>query len=122
MKVLIDIRNKQLELYPYKTTKLKKLHFPRIDPNQEETKEWEEFGINDSYFGGNIHKIASLKEKPFYIIVNKHDETLGILHRFEDLVKYDKKDLAIICESQGITVNTKDSKDYLIDKLTKLKT
>jgi hypothetical protein len=122
MKVLIDIRNTQLKLYPYKTSKLGKLYFPKIDPDQEETKTWEYFGVNDGYFGGNIHKIVALKEKPFYIIVNKHDETLGILHRFEDLNKYDKKDLAVLCESQGIIVNTKDSKDYLIDKLTKLKT
>lgn len=122
MKVMIDIRKSQLDLYPYKTAKLDKLYFPRVNPDQEDTKTWEDFGINDGYFGGNIHKIAGLKDKPFYIIVNRQDETLGILHRFEDLKDYSKEDLELLCDLQGIAKNPKDSKQYLIDKLTRLKT
>ena len=123
MKVIIDIRNESIKEYPFKLSKLGRVYFPRVEDNEfgSESKNWDDFGVTDSYFGGNIHKIASLKSKPFYIIVSRSDETLGILHRFEDLSKYDKKDLFRVCDNQNIIYSEKDTKLDLIDKLTALK-
>jgi hypothetical protein len=112
-----------VEKYPYKTAKLGRLYFPRVSEGKEfseETKVWEDFKVDDSFFGGNILKIAELKDKPFYIIVGKDEKTLGIIHRFEDLVKYDKKDLQDCCDNQRISYTTKDTKQDLIEKLTLL--
>jgi hypothetical protein len=122
MRVIIDIRTESVEEYPFKTAKLGKVYFPRVGDNEygAESLNWDEFKIDDSYFGGNIHKIAALKNKPFYIIVSRNDETLGILHRFEDLRKYEKKDLLKVCDNQHIIYFEKDTKADLIDKLTAL--
>jgi hypothetical protein len=122
MKVIIDIRVESIKPYPYKTTKLGRVYFPRVSDNEygAEDKNWDDFGISDAYFGGNISRIASLKNKPFYIIVSKDDETLGILHRFEDLPRYEKKDLFRVCDNQKIKYTEKDTKVELIDKLTVL--
>lgn len=122
MKVIIDIRKDSIKPYPYKTVKLGKVFFPRISDNEygATSQNWEDFGIDDSYFGGNIHKIAALKTKPFYILVNREDETLGILHRFVDLPKYDKKDLLLVCSNQNLTYTEKDTKAELLEKLTEL--
>lgn len=122
MRVIIDIRTESVEEYPFKTAKLGKVYFPRVGDNEygAESLNWDEFKIDDSYFGGNIHKIAALKNKPYYIIVSRNDETLGILHRFEDLKKYEKKDLLKVCDNQHIIYFEKDTKADLIDKLTAL--
>ena len=121
MRVLIDIRKENLDAYPYKTTKLLRLYMPSIDPENIDNKSWDFFGINDSYFGGNIHRIASVKGKPFYLIVDVNDNTLGILHRFDDLKDYDKKDLVSLCQMQKIDITDKDTKQTILDKLTALK-
>jgi len=122
MKVIIDIRTKYVSKYPYSTTKLGKLYFPRTKEGtfKEDTLIWDDFGIDDSFFGGNICKIAAIKGKPFYILVSREDTTLGIIHRFADLVNYDKKDLYIVCDNQKIAYTTKDTKQDLIDRLTLL--
>jgi hypothetical protein len=122
MKVIIDIRTKSIEEYPFKTAKLGKVYFPRVDDNAygAESLHWDDFSLTDGYFGGNIHKIAALKNKPYYIIVSNRDETIGILHRFQDLSKYEKKDLFRVCDNQNIIYFEKDTKADLIDKLTAL--
>lgn len=122
MRVIIDIRTKSIEEYPFKTAKLGKVYFPRVDDNEygAASLNWDDFKINDGYFGGNISKIAALKNKPYYIIVSSNDDTLGILHRFEDLNKYEKKDLFRVCDNQNIIYSEKDNKADLIDKLTAL--
>ena len=122
MRVIIDIRRTQLEQYPYKTTPLDGLYFPRIDEEQEETKFWDFFGVNDSYFGGNIHKIAKIKGKSMYIIVNTLDQTLGILYRFEELNGLNKNHLRDLCNMLAISFEDKETKEDLVDKLTALKT
>jgi hypothetical protein len=120
MRVLIDIRKKSLEAYPYKSTKLGKLFIPKISEDQVDTKLWSDFGIDDGYFGGNIHGIVEVKGKPFYIIYNQHLETLGILHKFDNLNYYTKEELKSLCEMQNIKYE-KESKDELIERLTLLK-
>lgn len=106
MMVIIDIRKVNLLKYPYSTTKLGKLFFPRIDPEQEDTKVWESFKVDDRYFGGNIDKIAEIKDKPFFIIADKNSQTIGILHKFDKLQEYtleDLKDLAGMFRIEGTT-------------------
>lgn len=124
MKVIIDIRVDSLLRYPYKTSKLGRVYLPSLGANDfgAESKTWGDFGITDDYFGGNIYKIACLKEKPWYILVNTLDETIGIMHRFEDLEKYSKDELKELCKLQLIQLGDRDSKEVIIEKLLTLKT
>jgi hypothetical protein len=122
MKVLIDIHRSELEKYPYISTPLSKVYFPRVDEDQPETMTWDDFGITDSYFGGNIHQIAKIKTKPYYIISDRHRNTLGILHRFEELEEHDKNELSHLCDIQGIKYDNKTTKQQMVELLTSLRT
>lgn len=122
MKVLIDIHRSELEKYPYISTPLAKVYFPRVNEDQPETMTWDDFGITDSYFGGNIHQIAKIKAKPYYIISDKHRNTLGILHMFNELEEHDKSELAHLCDIQGLKYDNKTTKQQMIELLTVLQT
>jgi len=122
MKVLIDIRVKNLNRPDnnFKTAKCDKIIMPKqIDTKYGNTDEvFPDFGIDDRFFGGNISKIVSLKNKPYYLVIDRFNNTLGIIHRFKDLDKYNKIELQDLCTMQRIKFLDKDSKETLLEKLT----
>ena len=70
-----------LKDYPYKLTKLERVCSPLS------------LGITDRYFGGQVYKAAKVKDKPYYLLVNKDDVTIGLLIRNEDVADLPYADL-----------------------------
>lgn len=107
-KFLIDIRKVTLEKYPYRTTRLKRLIT------------LERFGMDETFFGGNIHTIAEVRDKPIYLLCNKDLVTLGVCVRVDELEKLTKNDLLEWAKVQRIKIKSEDTKEIIIDKLTTL--
>jgi len=105
---LIDIRTDTLKTYPYRTTRLK-----RLVP-------LEKFGMDETFFGGNIFTIAEVRDKPLYLLCNRDLETLGVCVRTDELEKLTKTELIEWAQVQRIKIKKEDTKEIVIDKLTSL--
>jgi hypothetical protein len=79
-----------------------------------------DFGMDDTFFGGNVAVIAKLKDKSHYLLVNRLHQTIGICVRMDELENLNRKDLAKWAEWHHIEVGSKDSKEDIIKKLQAL--
>jgi hypothetical protein len=92
----------------YRYAKIAKLISPR------------DFEMDDTFFGGNIYTIAKLKDEPYYLLVNKFHQALGLCLRVDELNNFSKNVLLEWAGYQKIQTNKDDTKQSLIDKLTTL--
>jgi hypothetical protein len=93
--------------YPYKTTSCERLY--RI----------EDFGLTDRYFGGQAYKLAKVAKRPYLLIVNKFDMTIGIMIPIEWLKELTVPELKILCDKYKIEYSKEHKKDELIEMLKK---
>lgn len=103
---LIDIRTDRIKDNDFKYARIKRLMTPT------------NFGMTEDFFGGNVYTVVELKDKPFYLLVNRHHQTLGLCVKLDELDRLPKEELARWAEVQGVKVNTKDTKEDIIKKLT----
>lgn len=95
-----------IERYPYETTPLNGIFEP-ID-----------FGFTDRFFGGQIHKCAKVKGKPFVLLVSKLQKTLGIYVPNEEMGALTSAELKELCTRLKLEFAKSDTKDKLIEMLT----
>jgi hypothetical protein len=78
----------------------------------------EEFGFTERYFGGNVYKMAIIKDSPYVILVDRRYQTLGVHIPNKNLNKLSIDDLKELCYKFSIPIVSKDTKKILVDKLT----
>ena len=91
--------------YPYKTTPLERTYPPIT------------FGITDRYFGGQVYKMAKVKGKPYYILVNKDDVTIGLHIRNEDVPNLSYFDLQKLSAKYKLPCGNKAKKEEIVEQL-----
>jgi len=91
--------------YPYKFSKLEGIASPVS------------LGITDRYFGGQVHKAAKIKDKPYYILVDKDDTTIGLLIRDEDVPNLSYQDLQKLAIKYKLECGSKAKKEEIVDQL-----
>jgi hypothetical protein len=104
-KFLIDIRKDRLIDNEYQLAKIDRL------------LKLEDFGMNDTYFGGNVRYVAKLKDKKYYLLVNAYHQTIGICVRLDELDNLSKKELLDWAKVQNIRIGNEDSREDIINKL-----
>lgn len=102
--ILTDVET--LRQYPYATTKLAGLYPPIT------------FGFTDRFFGGQIQKVAKVKDKPYYLLVNKDSVSIGIYIRNEDLKEFTVPELKKLADRYKKKYSITTKKEELIDQLT----
>lgn len=107
-KFLIDIRSDKLKDNDYRYAKIKCLIFPH------------NFGMDATFFGGNVYTIAELKNKNYYLLINNLHQTIGLCVKIEELDKLTKNELIDWAKLHSITVDKEDNKEDIINKLTAL--
>lgn len=104
-KFLIDISTEKLKDNDYKVSKVAQLIKP------------ETFGLDDTYFGGNVYHVVKLKNKNYYLLVSRLHKTIGICVRTDELEKLTKTELLHWAKVQGLTIGKDDNKEDIINKL-----
>lgn len=104
-KFLIDISTEKLKDNDYKVSKVAQLIKP------------ETFGLDDTYFGGNVAHVVKLKNKDYYLLVNRLHKTIGICVKTDELDKLTKVDLLAWAKVQNVTLEKNATKEDIIDKL-----
>jgi hypothetical protein len=103
---IILTENDLISEYNYNTAKISRLAEP------------EEFGFTERYFGGNVAKVAVLKDSPYVLLVSRNFKTLGIHIPNNNLDKLPVEQLKELCYKFSVPYGNKDSKKILVDKLT----
>jgi len=94
-----------LKDYPYKTSKFERVVLP------------DSLGITDRYFGGQVYKAAKLKEKPYYVLVNKDDISIGIFIKDEDVDKLTYQELQKLATKYKLACGPKAKKEEIVSQL-----
>jgi hypothetical protein len=106
---LIDNRTSIKEKYPYRTTKLDP---PILHPKV--------YGFTQDYFGGNVSKIAKIRNSPWCILVDKNDNTLALFLPVESIKELKYDELKEQCNRYKIHYEANATKAQLIEALTNI--
>jgi hypothetical protein len=107
-KFLIDIRSDLLKSNDYRYAKIKGLIAPQ------------NFGMDNNFFGGNVYTVAELKNKNYYLLVNRLHQTIGLCVKIDELEKLTKTELIEWARIHKIECKKEDTKEDIINKLTAL--
>lgn len=99
---IILTETEMIEKYPYQHTLLNGIFEP------------EDFGFHDRYLGGNIHKIARVKDTPYFILLDAEFNTLAVHIPVENLDKFTVMELKKLCDKYKKEYSTDTKKDELI--------
>jgi hypothetical protein len=103
---LIDNRVESINKYPYRTTKLEPPPLPPIT-----------FGFTDRYFGGQVNKIAKIRNSPWHILADKNDNTLALYIPKRYISELTHPELKSICTRFKIKYEPKATKAELVEIL-----
>lgn len=106
-KKIILTDTETLMKYPYRTTPCERLY------------PIEEFGLTDRYFGGQAYKLAKVAKRPYLLIVNKWETTIGIMIPLEWLGELTTPEIKKLCDRYKIEYSNTTKKDELINLLKK---
>lgn len=105
-KKIIILATELIKKYPYKTSKIKKVHMPEV------------FEFSDRTFGGNAYRCATLKDSPYVLIVDKFFNTLAIYVPYKNLSEFNVNELLKIASYLNVKHDKTIKKDQFIELLT----
>ena len=101
---LLGVRS-LIEKYNYKTAPIKRIVAK------------EHYGLNDSWYGGNIKCMAELKQSKIVLVLDNSHNILDVAVYKEHLGEVDMNTLKEFAKKKGIEFSFKITKDELIEKI-----
>jgi len=105
MKIIVSTYD-DYSKYPYQSTKNEGLVNPL------------DFGFTDRFYGGRCYVLAKVKDKPFYMIIDRGFNTIGLFYPHEMFKDCTITELKSLCTRFRKKFNTTSKKEELIFLLT----